>query len=213
MGADFLEQSLQFLLQPPPSASPDINIKSFSLCCETIKGKVQNISFLFPLFYCNASPTTQYKPNTIPLITFSLEHLSSAVQIIPQTIESIKLLVNLSSLTSERQRVRSIRLDAGSATQRGQTSAALPHVLLLFLLLEVRHQQKSVPARLPPTFICEATAILMKLDCVRPRHRKLSPDGRWTDMEFESAEMEKRESIRRRNTCPRAAFVFRLPSV
>ena len=32
----------------------------------------------------------------------------------------------------------------------------------------------------------------MKLDCVRPRHRKLSPDGRWTDMEFESAaEMEK----------------------
>ena len=28
----------------------------------------------------------------------------------------------------------------------------------------------------------------MKLDCVRPRHRKLSPDGRWTDMEFESAE-------------------------
>ena len=39
-----------------------------------------------------------------------------------------------------------------------------------------------------PTFICEATAILMKLDCVRPRHRKLSPDGRWTDMEFESAE-------------------------
>ena len=52
-----------------------------------------------------------------------------------------------------------------------------------------------------PTFICEATAILMKLDCVRPRHRKLSPDGRWTDMEFEfSAEMEKRESIRRRGS-------------
>ena len=51
----------------------------------------------------------------------------------------------------------------------------------------------------PPTFICEARAILMKLDCVRPRHRKLSPDGRWTDMEFDfSAEMEKRESIRRR---------------
>ena len=69
------------------------------------------------------------------------------------------------------------------------------------------------PGKAPPTFICEATAILMKLDCVRPRHRKLSPDGRWTDMEFESAEMEKRESIRRRNTCPRAAFVFRLPSV
>ena len=42
------------------------------------------------------------------------------------------------------------------------------------------------------TFISEATAILMKLDCVRPRYRKLSPDGRRTDMEFEYAEMEKK---------------------
>ena len=78
----------------------------------------------------------------------------------------------------------------------------LPSPVLLLLLLcccsksgisrKVSRQVKAPPSphqhqHLPP-FICEATAILMKLDCVRPRHRKLSPDGRWTDMEFESAE-------------------------
>ena len=91
------------------------------------------------------------------------------------------------------------RTNARSVTQRGQTCPDADPAFPCppppaLLLLEVRHQQKSVPASQGsphqhlPTFICEATAILMKLDCVRPRHRKLSPDGRWTDMEFESAE-------------------------
>ena len=78
----------------------------------------------------------------------------------------------------------------------------LPSPVFLLLLLcccsksgisrKVSRQVKAPPSphqhQHLPTFICEATAILMKLDCVRPRHRKLSPDGRWTDMEFESAE-------------------------
>ena len=77
----------------------------------------------------------------------------------------------------------------------------LPSPVLLLLLCccsksgisrKVSRQVKAPPSphqhQHLPTFICEATAILMKLDCVRPRHRKLSPDGRWTDMEFESAE-------------------------